>query len=368
MKNRRPKGKGGSANDRPDGRTDQAGQIDPNLSRVPASRDGGRGMPGPRRDGHSDDLFWESEAARLSEVDDEDEAAMRVLRGVRRVEISSRRFVQEIFGGEYHSTFRGQGIEFAEVREYVPGDDVRLIDRNVSARMQHPYIKIFHEERELSVIFLVDQSGSTRFGSAGKTRAEIAAELVAVLAFSAISNNDKVGCCLFTETVEKWIPPGKGRRHVLAVVREVLFGRPEGRGTNIAAGLEMVARIQKRRSILFVVSDFFDRGFEPALSVAARRHEVIPLVLVDPAERVLPNVGLVEVEDLETGERRVFDSSDPKVRRAYAERYERFEKEEIPASFRRANVTPVWIPLEGDPLAPLHKYFRARARRRMAGR
>ncbi|MCA9727512.1 MAG: DUF58 domain-containing protein [Candidatus Eisenbacteria bacterium] len=315
-----------------------------------------------------DDLFWESEEARLSEVEDEEEAAMRILRGVRKVEISSRRLVQEIFGGEYHSAFRGQGIEFSEVREYVAGDDVRLIDRNVSARMQHPYIKIFHEERELSVIFLVDQSGSTRFGSTGKTRAEVAAELVAILAFSAISNNDKVGCCLFSDEVEKWVPPGKGRRHVLHVVREVLFGRPHGRGTNIAAGLEMVARIQKRRSVLFVVSDFFDRGFEAALSVAARRHEVIPLVLVDPAERVLPNVGLVEIEDLETGERRLIDSSDPKVRRAYAQGFERFEKDEIPKAFRRANVTPVWIPLDGDVLAPLHKYFRARVRRRMEGR
>src|SRR5690606_6274013 len=180
VKSRRPKGNGGSANDRPDGRTDQAGP----LGRGRAGSDNGGGTRGiwsrAHRNEHSDDLFWESEAARLSEVEDEDEAAMRVLRGVRRVEISSRRFVQEIFGGEYHSTFRGQGIEFAEVREYVPGDDVRLIDRNVSARMQHPYVKIFHEERELSVIFLVDQSGSTRFGSAGKTRAEIAAELVAV--------------------------------------------------------------------------------------------------------------------------------------------------------------------------------------------
>ena len=241
MKNRRPKGKGGSANDRPDGRTDQAGQIDPNLSRVPASRDGGRGMHGPRRDGHSDDLFWESEAARLSEVDDEDEAAMRVLRGVRRVEISSRRFVQEIFGGEYHSTFRGQGIEFAEVREYVPGDDVRLIDRNVSARMQHPYIKIFHEERELSVIFLVDQSGSTRFGSAGKTRAEIAAELVAVLAFSAISNNDKVGCCLFTETVEKWDPAETTEKIELMVGRDLQYIRLNGTVVGALAGLAIYA-------------------------------------------------------------------------------------------------------------------------------
>jgi uncharacterized protein (DUF58 family) len=293
---------------------------------------------------------------------------MRVLRGVRRLESSSRRLVQEIFGGEYHSAFRGQGIEFSEVREYVAGDDVRLIDRNVSARMQHPYVKIFHEERELSVIFLVDQSGSTRFGSAGKTRAEVAAELVAVLAFSAITNNDKVGCCLFTDRVERWIPPAKGRRHVLTVVREVLFGRPAGRRTRLAAGLEMVARIQKRRSVLFVLSDFFDHDFEAALSVAARRHEVIPLVLIDPAERELPDIGLVEIEDLETGERRLLDSSDTMVRRAYRARFDKFAQEEIPAAFRRARVTPIWIPLDGDALAPLHRYFKARVRRRMEGR
>lgn len=322
----------------------------------------------PIPEAEADDVYFSSEAVRIAEAEGDEDAALRILRSVRRVEISSRRLVQEIFGGEYHSTFRGQGIEFSEVREYVPGDDVRLIDRNVSARMQHPFIKIFHEERELSVVFLVDQSASTRFGSAGKTRAEVAAELVAVLAFSAISNNDKVGLCLFTDRVEKWVPPGKGRKHVLHVVREVLFGTPTGRRTSLTVGLEMVARILKRRSVVFVISDFLDRGYENALAVAARRHEVIPLVLVDPLEQELPRVGLVELEDLEIGERRLLDTSDPKVRQEHASRWRQRVENEVPAALRRAKVTPIWLRLDGDYIAPLHRYFQARVARRSGGR
>lgn len=314
------------------------------------------------------DLWWQSEQVRIREAKDEQDEALRILRGVRRVEIASRRLAQDLFGGEYHSAFKGQGIEFSEVREYVPGDDIRLIDRNVSARMQHPFVKIFHEEREISVIFLVDQSGSTRFGSAGKTRSEVAAELVAVLAFSAISNNDKVGCILFTDEVEKWVPPGKGRSHVLRVVREVLFRRPEGRGTSISAALEMAARLLKRRSILFLISDFLDGGYETALAIAARRHEVVPLVLVDPVERELPPVGLVEIEDLETGERRLVDTSDPKVRQAHRETHLRLATRELPERFRFAGVRPVLLPMDGDYIEPLHRYFQQRLRRRVAGR
>lgn len=299
---------------------------------------------------------------------EEEDEALRLLRGVRRVEIRSRRVVQNLFSGEYHSVFKGQGIEFSEVREYVPGDDVRLIDRNVSARMQHPYVKIFQEERELTVVFLVDQSGSTRFGSRGRTRAEIAAELVAVLAFSAISNNDKVGCLLFAEKADKWVPPRKGRRHALRVVREVLAGRPDQGGTSIAAALETASRVLKRRSILFLLSDFHDEGFDAALAVVSRRHEVIPLVLFDPAERDLPNVGLVEVRDLETGRRRLIDTSDPRVRAAHDAVFRARMNEDLPARFRRAGVTPIFLPMEGDTVEPLFRYFQRRVQRRAQGR
>ncbi len=323
--------------------------------------------PDRKRKG-GDDLWWASEAARVAESESDEEAALRILRGVRRIELGSRKLVQDIFGGEYHSAFKGQGIEFSEVREYVPGDDIRTIDRNVSARMRHPYVKIFHEERELSVVFIVDQSGSTRFGSRGRTRAEVQAELVAVLAFSAISNGDKVGCCMVTDQVEKWVPPGKGRSHVLRVVREVLFGRPEGRRTSLAAGLELVARIQKRRSIVFVLSDFMDDGYETALAVTARRHDVIPIVLVDPSEAELPDVGLVEVEDLETGERRLLDTSDAAVRKEHRARFERRVEEELPEKMRQTKAHPIFLRTDQDLIQPMHRYFQMRAKRRSEGR
>ena len=308
---------------------------------------------------------WLEEADRIrSRRREEEEEALRILRGVRRVEIRSRRLVSNLFSGEYHSVFKGQGIEFSEVREYVPGDDIRLIDRNVSARMLHPYVKIFHEERELTVVFLVDQSGSTLFGSGEKNRAEVAAELGAVLAFSAISNNDKVGCLLFAEKAEKWIPPHKGRRHALRVVREVLYGRPSETRTSLSAALETVTKVLKRRSIIFLVSDFLDDGYESALQVAARRHEVVPLVLVDPAERKLPSVGLVELEDLETGERRVVDTADPAVRAAHERAWQRMEQVDLPGRFRRAAVMPIFLPMDGDYIEPLFRYFQRRIRRR----
>jgi uncharacterized protein (DUF58 family) len=311
---------------------------------------------------------WLEERDRRRAERENDDEALRLLRGVRRVEIRSKHLVQDLFGGEYHSVFKGRGVEFAEVREYVPGDDVRLIDRNVSARMQHPFVKVFAEERELTVVFLVDQSGSTGFGSRGRTRAEAAAELVAVLAFSAISNNDKVGCLLFAEEVEKWVPPRKGRRHALRVVREVLGGRPEKQGTSIARACETASRVLKRRSILFVVSDFLDTGFDQALAIVSRRHEVIPLVLFDPAEQALPPVGLITLDDLETGQRRQVDTSDPQVRSAHQLFWRRHLEEDLPRRFRSAGVTPVYLPMDEDLIAPLLRYFQGRVRRRAAGR
>jgi len=296
---------------------------------------------------------------------EEEDEALRLLRHVRRVEIQSRRLVHDLFSGEYHSVFKGRGIEFAEVREYSPGDDIRMVDRNVTARMRHPFVKIFHEERELTVVFLVDLSGSARFGSRGRSRIEAAAELVAILAFSALANQDKVGCLLFSSGVDKWIPPRKGRSHALRVVREVLAGRDgEERATSIATACESAARVLKRRSIVFLISDFLDDGYEQALALAARRHDVIPLVLTDPVEAELPDVGLVELEDLETGRRRLVDTSDPATRAAHAARMEDRSRRLLPERFRRAGVDPVFLPTDGDMVPPLHQYFRSRARRR----
>ena len=311
---------------------------------------------------------WLEERDRRRELSEAEDEALRMLRGVRRIEIKSRRLVQNLFSGEYHSAFKGQGIEFSEVREYVPGDDVRLIDRNVTARMQHPFVKIFQEERELTVVFLVDQSASTRFGSRGRTRAEVAAELVAVLAFSAVSNHDKVGCLLFSDGTDKWIAPSKGRHHALRVVREVLHGRPEKGGTSIAAACETASKVLKRRSIIFIVSDFLDADYEAALAVVSRRHEVVPLVLYDPAEKNLPDVGLVELDDLETGRRVVMDTSDPAVRTAQARAWKRLTEIDLPARFQRAGVMPIFLPMDGDTITPLFRYFQQRVRRRAAGR
>lgn len=334
---------------------------------------------------------WLEERDRRRESADEDEA-LRLLRGVRRIEIRSRRLVRDLFSGEYHSVFKGQGIEFAEVREYVPGDDVRLIDRNVSARLRQPFVKVYQEERELTVVFLVDQSGSMGFGSRARTRAETAAELTAVLAFSAVSNQDKVGCLLFASGREKWVPPRKGRSHALRVVREVLSGGEEGAGASLAGALEQIGRVLKRRSIVFILSDFLDHGYLAALSVVSRRHEVVPLVLVDPAElpdpsapkahgvdpilqdrrpsdRALPAVGLVELEDLETGKRMLVDTASPAVRAALRKaRGELVGEETLSAGFRGLGIQPIFLPMDGDYLEPVYRYFRQRARRRAQGR
>ena len=226
-----------------------------------------------------------------------------VLRKVRQIEIRTRHLVADLFGGEYHSVFKGRGMEFAEVREYTPGDDVRSIDWNVTARMGHPFIKQYQEERELTVLLLVDQSASGRFGTQERLKAELAAEVGALLALSAVQNNDKVGLVLFTDGVELYVPPAKGRRNVLRVVREILYFRPERKGTDLAAAIDHVNHAQKRKAVVFVLSDFLTSGFERSLSVAARRHDVVALRMRDAREEQLPKVGVVALRDLETAER-----------------------------------------------------------------
>ena len=295
-------------------------------------------------------------------VDGGQEEILEILRSVRRIEIQSRRLVQELFSGSYHAVFKGRGIEFSEVREYVPGDDVRSIDWNVTARMDRPFVKQYHEERERTVVFVVDRSGSTRFPAE-----DVAARTTALLAFSAAVNQDKVGLLLFSDEVERWVPPRKGRSHVLRIVREVLFHRCEGTGTRISEALERTTRMLRRRSLVFLISDFLqDDDYQNALSIAARKHEVIPVVLVYPSREEIPAVGLVETIDLETGERRLIDASDRRFRRALAGQsmVQRRRREQI---FRTAAVEGVEIRLDGDTVAPLVAYFRKRERWRATG-
>ena len=238
---------------------------------------------------------------------------------VRRIEIRTNRLVTDVFGGEYHSVFKGQGMEFQEVREYVPGDDVRSIDWNVTARGGELFVKKFTEERELTVLLLVDVSASQRFGGTARFKSDLAAEIAAVLAFAAIRNNDRVGLVLFTDAVELYVPPRKGTSHVLRVIREVLSFPPRSRGTRLAAALEFLDRVAHRRAVAFLISDFVDEGFERALRVTARQHDLVSVVTGDRREREWPAAGLVDWTAAETGERRLVDTSSPEVRRALGE-------------------------------------------------
>jgi uncharacterized protein (DUF58 family) len=231
-----------------------------------------------------------------------------LLQRIRRIEIRARRLVNDVFAGEYRSAFRGRGVEFQDVRDYYPGDDVRTIDWNVTARARKPYVRRYQEERELTVVFLVDASRSVQFGSGELLKGEVAAEICAVLALSAIRNNDKVGLLMFTDRVERYIPPSKGRSQVLRVIREVLAFEPEHRGTEIAAALEYAGRVLVRRAVVFVISDFLDEGYERALNVLNRKHDVIAVDITDPREGELVGVGLLELEDAETGRRVTLDT------------------------------------------------------------
>lgn len=284
------------------------------------------------------------------------------LKAVRKIQIRTSHMVSDIFAGQYQSVFKGRGMEFAEVRLYQPGDEVRTIDWNVTARTGIPHVKRYAEERELTVMLLVDASASTRFGSVQQLKSALAAELGALFAFSAITNNDKVGLVMFTDRIELSVPPRKGTRHVLRVIREILSLDPAGRGTNLAAALEHLQKVSTRRSVVFVISDFLDAGAERALKIAARRHDVIAVVLDDPRERALPDVGLVELEEAETGERYVVDTSDPRLRKAFAESAAaaRVARDRW---LHAANVDKVVITTDRPYAEPLFKFFRMRERR-----
>lgn len=285
-----------------------------------------------------------------------------VMANIRRIQIRTSRMVNEILAGQYESVFKGQGMEFKEVREYVPGDDVRSIDWNVTARTGHPQVKVMAEERELTVMLLVDMSGSGRFGSVERFKNELAAELCAVLAFSAIKNNDKVGLIIFTDGVELYIPPKKGRSHVLRVIREVLYFEPTGTGTNIPEALHYMNNVIKRKAVVFMVSDFMDTDYESALRIANKRHDVIGVSVTDPREEKLPEVGLVAVRDAETGVESLVNTSDPKVREAYttAAQKRALERDE---TFRRCKVDLMHVRTDASYIDEIHRFFRMRERR-----
>ena len=286
-----------------------------------------------------------------------------LLRRIRRIEITTSRVVDELLAGQYHSAFKGLGMEFEEVREYQIGDDVRRIDWNVSARAGRPHVKTFREERELTVMLLVDMSASQSFGSGEQMKRDLVAEVCATLAFSAIKNHDNVGLICFTDRVEKFVPPRKGPRHVLRVIRELLAFEPEGTGTNLDAALEYLTRIQKRKCVAFLVSDFEDDGWQRAAQVARRRHDLIAVDIHDPRERELPDVGLLELEDNETGELVLVDTSSAKVRRAVSERSQQQTEERH--QWMLSNRIDR-LPLDTDQpfVETLSQFFRSREARR----
>ena len=279
----------------------------------------------------------------------------------RRIEIASRRLVDEQLAGQYHSVFKGRGLVFADVRPYYAGDDVRAIDWNITARMNAPHVKQFVEERDRTVNLVIDMSASGYFGSRGGTKREIAAELAAVIAFSAIKNNDRVGLTIVTDQVERYVPPKRGRRHVLRVIGEILAFEPASRRTDLAVGLDFLAKVARRRSVVFVISDFLCDGWERPLQIAGRRHEVVPVVVGDPLEAVLPEVGLLVLEDLETGAVVELDTS-AHVRRAFARRA-RDAAARRHQALRRLSLEAIEIATDRPYVEPLVAYFRARAKR-----
>lgn len=286
-----------------------------------------------------------------------------LLKRVRQIQIRSNRTVNDILAGQYQSVFKGQGIEFEEVREYEPGDDVRAIDWKVTARMGKPFIKKFVEERELTIMLVVDASRSGHFGACGRFKNEVIAEICALLAFSAIKNNDKVGLIIFTGTVEKYVPPKKGKTHVLRVIREALFFEPERKGTDLSQALEFLSTVTKRRTVTFLVSDFLAHGYERALQIANKRHDVIAISVTDPRETEIPDAGFIELEDPETGETMTIASSDAVLR----ERFNSLANQEINARnafFKSIDVDLIAIRTDSPYIDPLVKFFRMREKRR----
>ncbi|HZR07269.1 MAG TPA: DUF58 domain-containing protein [Myxococcales bacterium] len=289
-----------------------------------------------------------------------------LIRKIRRIEITTRRAVQDTLAGGYHSVFKGRGMAFSEVRPYQPGDEIRAIDWNVTARMGEPFVKVFAEERELTALIAVDRSASQDAGLSRQAKAEVAAEIAALLVFSALENGDRAGLLLFTDRIERYVPPRRGKKHGLRLISETLAFQPRGRGTDLSAALGHLTRAQRRRAVVFVVSDFLAGDYQQALAVLARRHDVVPVVVTDPVEETLPDLpGLWPLADAESGEVILVDLSDARTRRAYQERArEREEKRE--RIFRHLSLEGVRVRPGDDYVAPLAALFRARTRRRSA--
>jgi uncharacterized protein (DUF58 family) len=284
-----------------------------------------------------------------------------VLQKVRRIEIKTKSVVDAILSGEYHSVFKGRGMEFSEVRSYIEGDDIRNIDWNVTARMNSLFVKKHVEERELTVMLLVDASASGSFGSVNQFKGEMGVELCALLAFSAIKNNDRVGLIIFTSEVERYIPPQKGKNHVLRVIRELLYFEPKHKGTNVAEALSFLNRVQRRKAVVFLVSDFFSPPFTAPLRVSARRHDLVAVALRDPRESELPSVGLIELEDAETGGTVLVDSSNRRVRDLYKKEME-IRRAAVSQVFRSTGVDEIGVSTETDYVEPLVRFFKKRER------
>ena len=282
-----------------------------------------------------------------------------IIKKIRRIEIHTSRIVNELLAGQWNSAFKGRGIEFEEVRPYQIGDDVRAIDWNVTARMGRPFIKLFREEREMAVMLLVDLSASQSLGTHWQTKRELVTELSATLAFSAIKGNDKVGLTLFTDEIEKFVPARKGTRHVLRIIRELLYCDPIGHGTSLQKVLQHLNRTASRRTVVFLISDFQDTGYERALKIASSKHDIIPLVVGDQREFTMPNVGLVRLRDAETGKMVVLDTFSRANRRAYEE-FARRQAAERDALFRSLQLEPIHIYTGEDFVEPLRKFFHKR--------
>ncbi|MFH1061969.1 MAG: DUF58 domain-containing protein [Candidatus Omnitrophota bacterium] len=285
-----------------------------------------------------------------------------VLDKIRRIQIKTSRMVNDVFAGQYHSVFKGKGMEFDEVREYQPGDDIRSIDWNVTARMGHPYIKKFVEERQLTVMLIMDASGSSYFGTQNKLKSEQAAELCSVLAFSAIKNNDRVGLIIFSDQIEQFIPPRKGLRHVLRVIREVLYHKPKGTGTDIGLALEYLNKVIRKKAICFLISDFFGCEFKQQIKITNKRHDLVAMTITDPAEQNLPQAGIVKLQDNETKQEFYIDSSDKNAREEFARRSGE-KLSERARLLRQAGVDIVDIKTNVPYSEAVYRFFRTRGKR-----
>ena len=285
-----------------------------------------------------------------------------VIKKIQRIHIHTNYLVNDVLAGEYESAFRGRGMEFEEVREYQAGDDVRDIDWNVTARMGHPYIKVYREERELTIMLMVDVSNSGQFGSVKQLKNEVAAEIAAILAFAAVKSNDKVGLIIFSDIIEKFIPPKKGRNHVWRVIREVLRHKPQSKKTDINVVLDFLNKIAARRAIAFLISDFIAKGYDKSLRITNKKHDVIAISITDPREREIPRVGFIELEDAETGEVMLIDTNDSNIRKGFSKLSAHNVKGTL-EMFRSSNVDHIRIYTDQSYIDPIMKFFRIREKR-----